>query len=165
MWPGSGRNCNQMKLFKRIGLVTLVVLVGLQFIPTRSNQSAEVPSTDFVLTYKVSGEMGRILHTSCYNCHSNNTDYPWYSRVQPVGLLLEHHINKGKAELNFSEFGTYSLRKQKSKLKSMANQIEKDEMPLSSYTLIHRDARLSKNRKKALVDYFNALQDSLQQNP
>ena len=108
--------------------------------------------------------MGRILHTSCYNCHSNNTNYPWYSYVQPVGLLLEHHINKGKAELNFSEFGTYSLRKQKSKLKSMANQIEKDEMPLSSYTLIHRDARLSKDSKKVLVDYFNALQDSLQQN-
>ncbi len=153
-----------MKLIKLIGLAVLVVLVGLQFIPTRSNQSAEVPSTDFVLTYKVSGEVERILHTSCYNCHSNNTNYPWYSYVQPVGLLLEHHINKGKAELNFSEFGTYSLRKQKSKLKSMANQIEKDEMPLSSYTLIHRDARLSKDSKKVLVDYFNALQDSLQQN-
>jgi len=163
MWPGSGRNCNQMKLLKRIGLVTLVVLVGLQFIPTRSNQSTEVPSTDFVLTYKVSGEMGRILHTSCYNCHSNNTDYPWYSRVQPVGLLLENHINKGKAELNFSDFGSYTVRKQKSKLSSMANQVEKDEMPLSSYTFIHREARLSQERKKALLGYLNALQDSLLQ--
>lgn len=151
-----------MKLLKRIGLAILVVLVGLQFIPTRSNQSKEVSSTDFILTYKVSGEVGRVLHTSCYNCHSNNTDYPWYSRVQPIGWFLENHINQGKAELNFSEFGSYSVRKQKSKLSSMANQIEKDEMPLSSYTLIHRDARLSKEGKKALVDYFNALKDSLQ---
>lgn len=154
-----------MRLLKRIGLAILVVLVGLQFMPTRSNQSSIVPSTDFVLTYKVSGEVGHILHTSCYNCHSNNTDYPWYSRVQPVGLLLENHINKGKAELNFSEFGTYSVRKQKSKLKSMVSQIEKGEMPLSSYTFIHRDARLSKDSKKAFIDYLNALQDSLQQNP
>ncbi|MDP3441575.1 MAG: heme-binding domain-containing protein, partial [Ignavibacteria bacterium] len=137
-----------MKLLKLIGVVILVVLVGLQFIPTRSNQSAEVPSTDFVLTYKVSGEMGRILHTSCYNCHSNNTDYPCYSKVQPIGWFLGNHINKGKAELNFSEFGSYSVRKQKSKLTSMANQIKKNEMPLSSYTLIHRDARLSKESKK-----------------
>ncbi|WP_318348106.1 heme-binding domain-containing protein [Aquipluma nitroreducens] len=152
-----------MKLFKRIGLVTLVVLVSLQFIPTRSNQSAEVPSTDFVLTYKVPGEVGRILHTSCYNCHSNNTDYPWYSRVQPVGWFLENHINKGKAELNFSEFGTYSLRKQKSKIQSMVSQIEKDEMPLLSYTFIHREARLSKESKKALLGYLSALQDSLLQ--
>ena len=150
-----------MKLLKRIGLVTLVVLVGLQFIPTRSNQSAEVPSTDFVLTYKVSGEMGRILHTSCYNCHSNNTDYPWYSRVQPIGWLLEHHIKKGKAELNFSEFGSYSVRKQKSKLSSMVSQIGKDEMPLSSYTFIHHEARLSQEYKKVLIDYLNALKDSL----
>lgn len=107
--------------------------------------------------------MGRILHTSCYNCHSNNTDYPWYSRVQPVGLLLENHINKGKAELNFSDFGSYTVRKQKSKLSSMANQVEKDEMPLSSYTFIHREARLSQERKKALLGYLNALQDSLLQ--
>ena len=150
-----------MKLLKWLGLALLVVLVGIQFVPTRTNQNSEVPSTDFILTYKVSQELGRVLHTSCYNCHSNNTDYPWYSRVQPVGWLLEHHINKGKAELNFSEFGSYSARKQKSKLTSMANQVEKDEMPLSSYTLIHRDARLSKESKKALVDYLNALQDSL----
>lgn len=164
MWPGSGRNCNQMKLFKRIGLVTLVVLVGIQFFPTRNNQSTEVPTTDFILSYQSPQNIGNILHTSCYNCHSNNTNYPWYSYVQPVGWFLESHINKGKEELNFSEFGSYSVRRQKSKLKSMADQVEKGEMPLSSYTLIHRDARLSKDSKKALVDYFNALQDSLQQN-
>lgn len=152
-----------MKLLKRTGLALLVILVGLQFIPTRSNQTKEVPSSsDFIKTNKVPDDMGSILLTSCYNCHSNNTNYPWYSRVQPVGWFLENHINKGKAELNFSEFGSYSVRKQKSKLKSMTNQIEKDEMPLSSYTLIHRDARLSTESKKTLVDYFGALQDSLQ---
>ena len=151
-----------MKSLKRIGLAILVVLVGLQFITTRTNQSVEVPSTDFILTYKVPEEMGRMLHTSCYNCHSNYTNYPWYSHVQPVGWLLENHIEKGKAELNFSEFGSYSGRKQKSKLTSMANQIEKNEMPLSSYTLIHREARLTPEGKKILVDYLNALRDSLQ---
>ena len=151
-----------MKLLKRIGLAILVVLVGIQFISTRTNQSSEVPSTDFILTYKVPDEVGQTLHTSCYNCHSNNTNYPWYSHVQPVGWFLENHIKKGKAELNFNEFGSYSVRKQKSKLKSMASQIEQDEMPLPSYTLIHRDARLTPESKKLLVDYLNALQDSLQ---
>ena len=150
-----------MKLLKLIGLAILVVLVGLQFISTRSNQSKEVPSSDFIKTKTVTEDIRRILITSCYNCHSDNTNYPWYSRVQPVGWFLENHINNGKAELNFSEFGTYSIRKQKSKLKSMANQVEKDEMPLSSYTFIHREARLSEKSKKALVNYLNALQDSL----
>lgn len=150
-----------MKLLKRICLALLVILVGLQFIPTRTNQNTGVASSDFIKTNNVPEDVGRTLLTSCYDCHSNNTNYPWYSRVQPVGWFLENHINTGKAELNLSEFGSWSVRKQKSKLKSMANQIEKDEMPLSSYTFIHREARLSQDSKKALVDYLNALQDSL----
>lgn len=150
-----------MKLLKWIGSVLLILLVGMQFISTRSNQSTTVPSTDFVKTYKVPENVGNILSVSCYNCHSNNTNYPWYSRVQPVGLYLENHIIKGKEELNFGEFGDYSIRKQKSKLKSMISQVEKGEMPLKSYTFIHRDARLSKEDKKTLVNYFNSIQDSL----
>src|SRR5665647_2114818 len=122
-----------MKLLKRIGLALLVVL---QVIPTRTNRNTEVASSDFIKTNKVPEDVGRMLLTSCYNCHSNNTNYPWYGCVQPVGWFLENHINKGRAVLNLSEFGGYSVRKQKSKLKSMANQIEKDEMPLSSYTFI-----------------------------
>ena len=151
-----------MKSLKRIGIVILVVLVGIQFFPIRNNQSTEVPTTDFVVSYQAPENIGNILHTSCYNCHSNNTNYPWYSHVQPVGWFLESHINKGKKELNFSEFGSYSLRRQKSKLKSMVNQVEKGEMPLSSYTLIHRDARLSIDQKKVLVNYLNSILDSLQ---
>ena len=151
-----------MKLLKRIGIVMLVVLVGIQFIPFRTNQDKAVPLSDFIVTNKVPENIGHILRTSCYNCHSNNTEYPWYSRVQPVGWFLQNHINKGKAELNFSEFGSYSVRKQKSKLSSMANQIEKNEMPLTSYTFIHREARLSLDNKKMLINYLNTLQDRLQ---
>ncbi len=151
-----------MKTLKWIGLGMLVVLVGMQFFSTKTNQRTDVPTTDFILSNLAPENIGNILHTSCYNCHSNNTNYPWYSHLQPVGWFLESHINNGKEELNFSEFGSYSVRKQKSKLKSMANQIEKDEMPLSSYTFIHREARLSNKSKIALIDYLNALRDSLQ---
>jgi len=151
-----------MKLLKRIGIVMLVVLVGIQLIPSSTNQDKAVPPSDFIATNGVPENIGHILRTSCYNCHSNNTSYPWYSRVQPVGWFLQNHINKGKAELNFSEFGSYSVRKQKSKLRSMVSQVEKDEMPLTSYTFIHREARLSLGNKKMLIDYLNALQDSLQ---
>lgn len=150
-----------MKLLKRIVLVLLVILVGIQFIPARSNKSNTVPSTDFVKSNKVPGEVSQILLVSCYNCHSNNTNYPWYSYVQPIGLLLENHIDSAKDQLNFSEFGSYSSRKQKSKLKSMISQIEKGEMPLASYTFIHRDARLSKEGKNTLIEYLIALKNNL----
>lgn len=148
-----------MKLLKITGLVLLVVLVGLQFFPAETNHSTVVPSTDFVKTYETPEQVAQILRASCYNCHSNNTDYPWYSKVQPVGWLLEDHINKGKEVLNLSEFGSYSGRRQQSKLTSMINQIEDDKMPLPAYTFIHREARLSKEKKKTLLDYLRTLQE------
>lgn len=148
-----------MKRLKIIGLVLLVVLVGLQFFPTGTNHSTTIPSTDFVKTYKAPEDIAQTLQTSCYNCHSNNTDYPWYSRVQPAGWLLENHINKGKEELNLSEFGSYSDRRQQSKLNSMINQIEDGKMPLAAYTFMHRDARLSKEKKKTLLDYLRTLKE------
>ena len=146
-----------MKKLKAVLLVLLVVLVGLQFFPTRSNQSPIVSSTDFVKTNEAPQNIAQTLHTSCYDCHSNNTNYPWYSNVQPVGWLLEDHINDGKEVLNLSEFGSYSGRKQQSKLTSMISQIEDDKMPLASYTFMHRKALLSKENKKALLDYLRTL--------
>ncbi|MEX2427532.1 MAG: heme-binding domain-containing protein [Bacteroidales bacterium] len=150
-----------MKYLKIIGLVLLVVLMGLQFVPTGFNRSTTVPTSDFVKTYKVPGQVAQMLRTSCYNCHSNNTNYPWYSRVQPAGWFLENHINKGKEELNFSEFGSYSGRKQQSKLTSIISQVEDDKMPLASYTFIHQEARLSVENKRILTEYFKELIESL----
>ncbi|MDX9909004.1 MAG: heme-binding domain-containing protein [Bacteroidales bacterium] len=150
-----------MKLLKITGLLLLVVLVGLQFFPAGTNHSTTIPATDFVKTFETPEQVAQILRTSCYNCHSNNTNYPWYSRVQPVGWFLENHINKGKEELNFSEFGSYSDRKQKSKLTSMISQVEDGEMPLTSYTSIHREARLSAESKGTLIEYLEKLKESL----
>jgi len=153
-----------VKLFKRIGYVLLIILVGIQFIPARSNQSSEMLSTEFVNVYEVPENVQQILLNSCYNCHSNNTNYPWYSYVQPIGLLLENHIYKAKAELNLSEFGDYSVRKQRSKLKSMISQIEKGEMPMTSYTFIHREARLPPEDKNELIDYLKTLKNTSHEN-
>lgn len=150
-----------MKIIKPIGWLLLFGLAGIQFIPSKSNQGVTNSPEDFIIKYKVPEDIGHTLITACYNCHSNHTDYPWYSRVQPVGLFLENHINEGKSELNFSEFGSYSVRRQKSKLESMIHQVEKNEMPLASYKLIHHDARLSLANKKELTDYLSQLKDSL----
>ncbi|MCL4482090.1 MAG: heme-binding domain-containing protein [Bacteroidetes bacterium] len=149
-----------MSLTKKILFAIGIVFIAIQFIPPAHNKSGQISVTDISRIVVISDSVQAVLKNACYDCHSNNTNYPWYSRVQPIGWILENHINKGKAELNFSEFGSYSVRKQKSKLKSMANQIEKDEMPLASYTFIHHDARLSQESKKTLLDYLNALQDS-----
>lgn len=140
----------------------LIALVVIQFIPIERNQSDTVPKTDFMTVNYVPTSVKEMVRTSCYNCHSNNTDYPWYNKVQPMAWYLEHHIKEGKAELNFNEWADYSNRRKRSKLKSIVNQIEDDEMPLDSYTLIHRDAILSEEDKKAIIDYMKLIRDTLE---
>ena len=129
-----------MKIVKIIAIVLLVVFVGIQFIPSSRNQSDSVPETDFMLVNDVPENIQNKLQVSCYDCHSNNTQYPWYNKVQPVAWFLEDHIKEGKAELNFNEWDSLSTRRKTSKLRSIIKQIENGEMPLDSYTFIHRDA-------------------------
>lgn len=144
-----------MKSFKIILLILLIVFVGIQFIPTKRNQSSDVPITDFMTVNTVPQNVSNALKTSCYDCHSNNTSYPWYNKVQPVAWILENHIEEGKAELNFSEWENYSERRKKSKLKSIVSQIEDGKMPLPSYTLLHGDAKLSFKQKEEIIKWID----------
>ena len=139
----------------------LVAFVGIQFIPTTRNQSDSVPSTDFMLVNNVPKNIQNKLQISCYDCHSNNTQYPWYNKVQPVAWFLEDHIKEGKAELNFNEWNSLSTRRKTSKLRSIIKQIENGEMPLDSYTFIHRDARFSEAEAEEIINWVTQLKNSL----
>jgi hypothetical protein len=142
-------------------LVVLVAFVGIQFVPTERNQNDTIPATDFMMVNVVPNNIQDKLQGSCYDCHSNNTKYPWYNKVQPVAWFLENHIKEGKAELNFSEWDTYSSRRKTSKLRSIIKQIESSEMPLDSYTMIHRDASFSDQDKQMVIQWVTNLKDSL----
>ena len=139
----------------------MVAFVGIQFVPTERNQSDTIPATDFMMVNAVPNDMQAILQGSCYDCHSNNTKYPWYNKVQPVAWFLENHIKDGKTELNFSEWDTYSNRRKTSKLRSIIKQIESGEMPLESYTIIHREASFSNQDKQMVIQWVTNLKDSL----
>ena len=151
-----------MKVLKIIAWIALGALVVIQFFPTDKNESYTTPETDFVLVNKVPSEIENQLMQSCYDCHSNNTVYPWYSKIQPAAWFLEDHIKEGKAELNFNEWDNYSDRRKNSKLRSIIKQIENGEMPLDSYTLIHRDAIFSEKEKEAVLNYMKTLKDDLE---
>jgi hypothetical protein len=151
-----------VKIVKIIAWVALIVFVVIQFFPVDYNQNEMVPQTDFMLVNNVPATIEKSLRVSCYDCHSNNTDYPWYSKVQPAAWYLEDHIKEGKAELNFNEWDNLSERRKTSKLRSIISQLEDGEMPLDSYTLVHRDALLSEVNKEAIIDYVNTLKDSLE---
>jgi hypothetical protein len=133
------------------------MLVLIQFIRPSRNVSSTVSANDITHHYPVPDTVAAILKRSCNDCHSNNTIYPWYTNVQPVGWWLQHHVNEGKGELNFSEFGAYAAKRQHRKLQEVADQVKKDEMPLNSYLWIHTDAKLSDHDKQLLIDWANGL--------
>ena len=101
------------------------------------------------------------LKVSCYDCHSNNTVYPWYNRIQPAAWFLENHVKEGKAELNFNEWDTYSDRRKNSKLRSIIKQIESGDMPMDNYTIIHRNAILSEKEKMVIIKYVSTIKENL----
>ena len=146
---------------RKILIGLLIVLVIIQFIRPERNQSNDA-SKDIATVYTVPGNVQKILKDACYDCHSNYTTYPWYSNIQPVTWWLQHHIDEGKQHLNFSEFASYSPKKQAHKLEETAELVEAGEMPLNSYTWMHSDARVTKDQAALLVNWAKALQQQIE---
>lgn len=147
---------------KKIGIGILVILVLLQFIRPARNLGDAYTQNDIEHTVDVSAEVQQILNVSCYDCHSNSTIYPWYYSIQPVGLWLRHHINEGKGELNFSEFKSYTPKKQMHKLDELVEMVRKGEMPMNSYLWIHKDAVLSADQQEVLVKWAEESRATIQ---
>lgn len=148
---------------KKIFYSVLVILVLIQFIRPEKNIHAApaAMANDISKVFPTPEPVQQILKTSCYDCHSNNTVYPWYSNFQPVAGWLNHHVNEGKEEVNFNEFATYRPARQYKKLDEIIEQVKKEEMPLSSYTIVHKDAVLTKDQANLLMDWAAAQQDSM----
>ncbi|WP_395050321.1 heme-binding domain-containing protein [Flavobacterium sp.] len=143
---------------KKILFIGLIIFLLMQLYQPARNLGYEQDLTaNFTKVYNVPKNVETILRTSCYDCHSNNTIYPWYSYLQPVRFFMDSHINEGKENLNFSEFGKYSKRKQENKLDRIAKQIKSAKMPLSSYTLIHKNAVLNTTEKELVINWINTL--------
>ena len=149
------------RIIKKILLALLVVFIAIQFIRPARNVSNQVLPADISKLVKIPDSVQIILENACYDCHSNNSNYPWYVNIQPMGWLMANHIKEGKSELNFSEFGNYPARKQISKLTGIANSIKDDIMPLSSYKWMHKNARLDKDEKTLIINWVEQSKDSL----
>lgn len=147
-------------MVKKIGTGLLVVLVIIQFIRPEKNESTSAGNGSIINAMQVPPEVHEVLKVSCYDCHSNNTVYPWYSNIQPVGWWLANHVNEGKKELNFDEFMTYEPKRAAKKLKEIVEVIEKQEMPLKSYTIIHQDAVMSAEQQKLVADWARGAQQN-----
>src|SRR5215217_6021253 len=144
-----------------IGLIVLLVL--LQFFQPTHNDGIAEATTDIAHVVQVPDSIMHLLKTSCYDCHSNHTNYPWYSKITPVNWWLNNHINEGKRELNFSIFSNYSYRRKSKKLEEIAKTVEKHQMPLDSYLWIHKEAELNDAQRKMIIDWAKSGQEKVMQ--
>lgn len=151
------------KFLRRFFLFLLFVLIVIQFFRPAKNIASgqQAYASDITTVHAVPDDVQVILKKACYDCHSNNTRYPWYNKIQPVAWWLAGHIKDGKQALNYSEFATYSLRKQYNRLLQTSELVKKGEMPFSSYTWIHKDAILTEAEKISLSSWTGALCDSM----
>ncbi|MBL0054706.1 MAG: heme-binding domain-containing protein [Chitinophagaceae bacterium] len=149
------------KILKRTLLVLLLAFIVIQFFRPAKNKAEGISNNDITKLYPVPQDVQDILKTSCYDCHSNNTVYPWYAEVQPVTWWLDKHIQDGKKDLNFSEFAGYRLRRQYKKLEEINELVKKNEMPLDSYLWIHKNAKLSDAQKLTLANWVTAVRDTM----
>jgi len=148
-------------MVKKILFVLLIILIVIQFFhPARNKAEGEQPNNVSKL-YPVSSDVKNILDKACMDCHSNNTAYPWYSKIQPVDWWMTHHVNEGKRELNFDEFATYNLRRQYHKLEEVMKQVKDNEMPISSYTWIHKDAILTTAEQNGLINWADSIRNEM----
>ncbi len=153
------------KLIFRVLIGLLVVLIGIQFIrPDRSTPDVLQGST-FVDLSNTPAEIVDLLEVACYDCHSYNTQYPWYANVAPVSWWIESHVEEGREHFNFSRWGTYTLKERLHKLDEAIEEVREGHMPLDSYTWMHPKAKLSDAQRDQLIAYFIELKSELQDIP
>jgi len=142
------------KMMKKLIYFLVIVFVAIQFYPRKNNNVSKIKS-EYALSISenTSDSVLQIIKTSCYDCHSNNSVYPWYTNIQPFSWWINHHIYEGKESLNFDEWGTYTLKERNHILHEIEEQIEEGEMPLESYTWIHKNAVLNKQQKELIYDW------------
>jgi hypothetical protein len=133
------------KIVRRGAIALLVLFAAIQLKqPDRTNPPVE---SDL----DAPPEVLSILRRSCYDCHSHQTDWPWYSYVAPVSWWLADHVEHARSHLNFSSWPTYDLEEQEHLFGDIREEVGEDKMPLPSYLILHRDARLSPEEKATLL--------------
>ncbi len=139
------------KYFKIPLLILLVIFILLQFFRPTKNKSVGPQANNIKSLVEIDNATDKILTKACYDCHSNNTNYAWYAEIMPVGWFLNNHIKEGKQHFNFDEFATYKPKKALHKLEEVAETVKEGSMPLKSYTIIHKDAKLS-DQEKVIIE-------------
>jgi hypothetical protein len=150
-----------MKAVKIILIALAVVFIAIQFIPSGIPENKPVDIKSIANSNLVTEPVLAQLRISCFDCHSNQVKLPWYSKIAPASWMLADHINDGKSKLNFSGWEDYSNREKIGFLKEIKDEVESGNMPLKSYLIIHRDAKLNSEKITTLSSWTDEATDKI----
>jgi len=142
-----------MKILKKVFMLLLITFIIGQFFGPEKNEGRLLSVNAFLDETNPPEQVKLILEKTCYDCHSNATQYPWYNNITPINYWMAHHVNEGKEELNFSNWVGNSVKRKDHKFEELIEMLEEKEMPLKSYTLMHSEAKLSDTEIQAVVDW------------
>lgn len=142
------------KIIKRVLVIAVVGFALLQVVqPSRTNPPV---TNDFLKATSAPPEVAGLFHAACYDCHSDETRWPWYSYVAPMSWQIAQDVNDGRWHVNLSEWPTNNANLARKKINNMSDQIDSGDMPLKKYTLIHKDARLTSEQRDELTQWLDA---------
>lgn len=145
------------KKLKNILIAVVAVFIIMQLFQINKTNPPVRQEKDLITLTQPPEPIEQILRTACYDCHSHQTTYPWYTNVAPISWWIRHHIDEGREHLNFSVWSEYDADERDHKLEECIEELEEGEMPLSSYTFVHREAQLSDDQRRELADWFASL--------
>jgi len=149
------------KRIKIFGYFLVVVLVLMQFYQTDQPLNYDNNPNDLLQNNQVPINVSSLLKSSCYDCHSNETKYPWYASITPLKWLIYSDINKGREELNFSEWNTLNKEDKAELLDDISTVVLEEEMPLKAYTFFHSKAKLSPEKREVISNWAELLLEDL----
>lgn len=140
---------------KNILLAALVIFILMQFRRIDKTNPPIEKLADFALIENPPAKALVSLKNACYDCHSNETTYPWYTNIAPFSWNIGGHVRNGRKKLNFSEWGNYDANQRLHKVEECIEEIEEKSMPLTTYAIMHSDARLSEEDRNNLLEWLN----------
>lgn len=138
-------------MLKKILIIIVIAFVIAQFFGTEKNDAETRELTTFIAETTPNEEVKGILASKCFDCHSNQTTYPWYANIAPLSFWINHHVEEGKEHLNFSDWSNYDLKRKKHKLEELIEEVEEDKMPLESYEKLHGE--LIDSEKETIIEW------------
>lgn len=142
-----------MKILKRVLIGLGVLFIAIQVIrPAKTNPEVDETKT-LQANSQINPQVAAIFERACNDCHSSKTTWPWYTQVAPVSWYVIRHVNQGRKELNFSDWGKYEAKRMVRKLQEICEQVEQGKMPIKNYVLLHPDAALSDADRQAICDW------------